>query len=90
MDSIKKLLDEVKTAKAFSYLGDKLNASSGCEMAVTARARIGWMRFRKGGQLLLENRFRLKTKDKVYCYCVRSATLWRSETRRVRKNEKQF
>ena len=42
-------------------------------MAVTARVRIAWVRFRKCGELLLGNRFPLKMKGKVYCCCVRSA-----------------
>ena len=37
------LCDEVETVKGFCYLGDRLNASGGCETAVTARVRIGWI-----------------------------------------------
>ena len=66
MDSIEKLCDEVETVNGFCYLGDGLNASGGCEAAVTARVRIGWVRFRECGELLLENRFPLKMKGKVY------------------------
>ena len=40
------LCDEVKTVKRFCYLGDKLNASGGCETAVTSRVRIGWMKLK--------------------------------------------
>ena len=36
-----KLCDDVETVSKFTYLGDRLNATSGCEMAVTARSRIG-------------------------------------------------
>ena len=32
------MCDEVKNLKAFCYLGDRLNASEGCEAAVTTRA----------------------------------------------------
>ena len=39
--------DEVESVKGFYYLGDRLNASGGCETAVTARVRIGWMKFRE-------------------------------------------
>ena len=46
MDSIEKLCDEVETVNGFCYLGDRLNSSGGCEAAVTARVRIGWVRFR--------------------------------------------
>ena len=72
----------------FCYLGDRLNASGGCEAAVTARVRIGWVRFRKCGELLLGNRFVLKMKGKVYCCCVRSAILYGSETWCLKENEK--
>ena len=62
VDSIKKLCDEVKTVTAFCYLGDRLNSGGGCKVAVTARARIGWVRFRECGKLLLGNRFPMKMK----------------------------
>ena len=57
MDSIEKLCDEVETVNGFCYLGDRLNASGGCKAAVTARVRIGLVRFRESGEWLLENRF---------------------------------
>ena len=46
MDSVGELCKEVETVRGFCYLV-KLNASGGCEAAVTARARIGWVKFRK-------------------------------------------
>ena len=49
VDSIEKLCDEVETVNGLWYLEDRLNASGGCEAAVTARVRIGWIRFRKCG-----------------------------------------
>ena len=57
------------------------NASGGCEAAVTVRVRIGWVRFRKCRELLLENRFPLKMKGKVYI-------LYGSETWCLKENEK--
>ena len=80
MDSIEKLCDEMETVNGFFYLGDRLNASGGCEAAVTARVRIGWVRFRECGELLLGNRFPLKMKGKVCRCCVKSAILYGSET----------
>ena len=68
VDSIEKLCYEVETVNGFCYLGDRLNACGSCEAAVTARVRIGWVklvRFRKCVELLLGNRFPLKTKGKV-------------------------
>ena len=79
VDSIEKLCDEVETVNEFCYLGDRLNASGDCEVAVTARVRIGWVRFRKCGELLLKNEFPLRIKGKVYCCCVRSAILYGSK-----------
>ena len=39
-----------------------MNASGGCEAAVTARARIGRAKFRECGELLNSKRFSLKVK----------------------------
>ena len=74
VDLIKMLHNEVEIANGFCYLEDRLNASSGCEAAVTARVRIGWVRFRECGELLLENRFPLKMKSKVYRCCISSSS----------------
>ena len=56
----------METANGFCYLGDRLNSNSGCDAAVTAGVRIGWIRFRKCGELLNGNRFPLRMKGKVY------------------------
>ena len=90
VDSIEKLCDEVETVNGFCYLGDRLNANGGCEAAVTARVRIGWIRFRECGELLLGNRFPLKMKEKVYCCCVRSAIPYGSGAWCLKENENQF
>ena len=63
----------METVNGFCYLGDMLNASGGCEVAVAARARFGWMKFRECGELLYSKRFSLKLKGRVYRSCVRSA-----------------
>ena len=88
MDSIEKLCDEEETVNEFCYLEDRLNTSGSCEAAVTARVRIGWVRFRECGELLFGNRFPLKMKGKVYRCCVRSAILYGSETWCQKENEK--
>ena len=75
-----KLCDGVETVKSFCYLGDRLNASGGSEAAVTARTRIGWLKFRECGEVLYGRRFSLKIKGRVYQSCVRSAILYGSET----------
>ena len=48
-------------------VGDRLNSSGGCVVAVTAKVKIGWVRFRKCEKLLLGNGFPLRTKGKIYC-----------------------
>ena len=83
--SIEKLSDEVETVNGFCYLGDRLNASGGCEAAVTARVRIGWVRFRECVELLLGNRLPLRKKGKVYRCCMRSAILYGSDAWCLRK-----
>ena len=73
------LCDSVETLSKFTYLGDRLNATGECETAVTARSRIGWMKFRKWSKILKGRRFSLKMKVKIYKSCVRSAMLYGSE-----------
>ena len=65
-----------------------MNACSGCEAAVTARARIDWVKFRECRELLNSKRFSLKLEGMVYRSCVRSVMLYGSETRCLRENEK--
>ena len=76
------MCDEVETVKGFYYLGNRLNASEVCEIAVTARTRLGWKKFRECGEILFGKRFSLQMKGKTYKSYVRSATgmLYGSET----------
>ena len=60
------LYDEVGTVREFTYLGDRVSAGGGCEAAVTARARYGWLRFRECSVLLYGGRFPLRLKWAVY------------------------
>ena len=73
--------------KSFCYLGDRLNASGRSEAAVTAKTRIGWIKFRENGELLCKRKFSLKIKERIYQSCVRSAMLYGSETWYLRENE---
>ena len=72
---------------SFCYLMDRLNASGGSEAAVTARMRIGWIKFRECGELLCGRKFLLKMKRKIYQSCIRSAMLYGSKTWCLRENE---
>ena len=56
--------DEVETLKGFCYLGDRLNASGGCEAAVTARTRLGWKKFRECGEILFGKKILLANERK--------------------------
>ena len=42
-----KLCDEVESARELTYHGDRVSACGGCEAAVTARTRCGWVKLRK-------------------------------------------
>ena len=79
VESVEKLCKEVDTVRGFSYLWERVNASGGCEAAVTARARIGWVKFKECGELLNSKRFWLTTKEMVCRSFVRSAMLYGSE-----------
>ena len=77
--SDEKLCDGVETVSKFTCLGDRLNATGECETAVTAKSRIGWLKFRECSEILKGRRFSLKMKGKVYKSCTRSAMLYGSE-----------
>ena len=47
MEQEQTLCDEVETARESTYLGDRVSAGGGCEAAVTARTRCGWVKFRE-------------------------------------------
>ena len=81
------LCDEVETMKGFYYFGNRLNASGGCETAVTLRVRIGWVKFKECVELLRGRRSSLRMKGMVYHSCVRSAMLYESETWCLRESE---
>ena len=60
------MCDEVETVKGFCYGSDRLNASGGCEAAVTSRTRVRWKKFRECGEILFGKRFSLWMKGKIY------------------------
>ena len=64
VDSSEKLGNKLETVNGFCYLGDRLNASGDCKAEITARASIGWIRFREC-KVLLENKFPLKMKGSL-------------------------
>ena len=55
----------MKTAWEFTYLGDRVSASGGCEAAVTARTRCGWVKLRECSELL--NGMKISSKAERGC-----------------------
>ena len=78
--------DEVETVTEFCYLRDRPNASGRCKTAVISRVRIKWT---KSGmwRVVSWKKVFLRRKGMVYRSCVKSATLHRSETWRLRESE---
>ena len=81
------LSDGIERVESFVYLGDKLNADGGCLSAVTARVRVGWMKFRELSGVLCGRKWSVKMKGRVYKACVRAAIVYGGETWTVRKEE---
>ena len=52
VEPVEELCEELETVRSFCYLGDRVNSSGGCQAAVTARARIGWVKFKECRELL--------------------------------------
>ena len=46
-----------------------------CEVSIMARTRLGWMKFRECGELLMGKRYLLKIKERIYHSCVRLVML---------------
>ena len=67
--------DQIDFVKKFYHLGNRLNASGGSEAAVTARTRIGWIKFRECGELLHGRKFSLKMKGRIYQSCVKTSNV---------------
>ena len=57
----------METVRKFTYLGDRVCAGGGCEAAVSARERCGWVEFKECGELLYDRRFPLKLKGQQFC-----------------------
>ena len=85
-----KLCDEVETVCEFTYLGDRVSAGGGCEAAVTAGTRCGWVMFRECGKLLYGRGFPLILKGAVYESYVRRAILYGSEAWCLKESEMGF
>ena len=65
--------------REFTCLRDRVSAGGGCETAVTARTRCGWVKFMECSELLYGRRFPLRLKGAVYSSYVGPAILHGSE-----------
>ena len=77
------MCDEVEAVKGFCYFGNRLNANREHEVAMTARTRLGWKKFRECDEILFKKRFFLWIKIKVYKSYVRSTMLYTVEKKCV-------
>ena len=72
-------MEQEETVWGFTYLGDRVSASGGCEATVTAITRCWWVIFKDCDELLYGRRFHLRLKEADHRSCVRPATLYGSE-----------
>ena len=69
----------------FCYLGDMLSVDGDADVAVEARIRIGWNKFRQLVPLLTDRYISLIRRGRLYSSCVQNSMLHGSETLPVRK-----
>ena len=62
--------------KSFCYLGDTLDGDGGADLAVTARIRNGWMKFREVLPFLTSRAPPLEMKASVCQFCPKQHDLW--------------
>ena len=86
MEQKENLCDEVETASEFTYLADRVSTGGGCEAAVTARTRCGWLRLRECGELLY-GRYPIKLKGAANKSYVRPVALYGSEAWCLKESE---
>ena len=76
VEPVEQLCEEVETVRGFCYFGDRVNASGGCEAAVTARARIGWVNFKECRQLLNSKWFSHDERNGLSELCEIGDVIW--------------
>ena len=64
----------VETVRQFIYLSDRMSACGGCEAAVTARMRCGWVKFGKCSEY--SRRCYLRLEGAVYKNYVMQAIMY--------------
>ena len=72
---------ELECVKKFTYLGHCLDATGGCEIAISQRIQAAWSSFRQlRGSLLGRRGLSFKQRGIIYSRCVRPVLLYSSET----------
>ena len=74
------------TVSELTNLGDRVSAGGGCELAVTAITRCGWVKFRECSELLC-GRFPLRLKVAFFMSYVNQEILYGSETWCLKEGE---
>ena len=82
----------------FCYLGDMLCAGRECKLAIVTRCSTAWGKFKRLLPILTSKHVSLRTSEKVFNACVRSALLHGSETwaptgpdlQRLRRNHRSM
>ena len=75
------------TVQDLTYLSDRVNKGEGCEAAVTAKTRCGWVKLRECGELLYGRRFSTYLKEAVYRSYVLPTLLYESEAWCLKESE---
>ena len=76
MEQEEKICDEMEKVIELTFFDGRVSAGGGCEVALTARTRCGWVAFRECGELLYDRRFPLMPEGTVCKSYVRPATLY--------------
>ncbi|MBJ3201397.1 hypothetical protein JGB54_23255, partial [Salmonella enterica subsp. enterica serovar Agona] len=77
--------DSLEKVERFCYLGDMVSADGGADLAVTARVRSAWKKFKELAPILTSKGASLRLKGKIYQSCVRSCLMYGSETWAMKK-----
>ena len=89
---------DLDVVPSFCYLGDMLSAGGGCDLAIKARCRSAWAKFKSLLPVLTSKHLALKTRGHLFSTCVRPVMLYGSETwaptssdlQRLRRNDRSM
>ena len=73
-------MGDVEKMDRFCYLRDTISSGGGCEIAVSRRCRLGWIKFNEQASILAGRRITMRVRGKICKACVRTAMVYGSET----------